>query len=118
MHLGPSVTLFRVGSLIFPAPKVKVKKNNTSQIEFVHSIYSVPNKLVQESDRKCTISDKRDVVHICFWKKNNQKTESGIKEINKQMIEMICGDYEQYSKSNVQKKNNPRSRATTDLNKN
>lgn len=35
--------------------------------------------------------------------KNNQKTESGIKEINKQVIQMICGDYEQCSKSNVQK---------------
>lgn len=72
MHHDPSVTLFRVVSLIFPAPKVKVKKNNNSQIEFVHSIYSVPNKIVQESDRKCTISDKRDIVHICFWKKTTK----------------------------------------------
>lgn len=74
MHLGLSVKFFRVVSLIFPAPKVKVKKMIKLQIEFVHNIYYVPNKILQESDRKkCTISDKRDIVHICFWKKKTTK---------------------------------------------
>lgn len=71
---GPFRNVFCVVSLIFPVPKVKVKKMIKLQIEFVHSIYSVPNKIVQESDRKCTISDiKKHSPYLFLVKKNLPK---------------------------------------------